>query len=138
MQCWHRRQSVVRFMSTCWMVSKSWYLVVLYHLIIITCIGLMVAQVRVIFQLPQEYGTFPHPLAYVEWFMGFSTPVTDLGMYQISRSSHSHRRQVSIIPITQIKCSIHLIPKFGKQMDPSWTADDVLERCKYFYVNCYL
>ena len=137
-QCWRRRQSVVRFISTRWMVSKSWYLVVLYRLIIITCICLTVAQVRVIFRLPQEYGTFPHPLAYVEWFTGFSTPVTDLGMYQISHSSRSHCRRVSIIPITQIKRSIHLIPKFGKQMDPSWTADDVLKRCKYFYVNCYL
>ncbi|KAF8874919.1 hypothetical protein BD779DRAFT_1678481 [Infundibulicybe gibba] len=30
--------------------------------------GLCVAQVRVIFHLPKEYGEYSHPLAYVEWF----------------------------------------------------------------------
>ena len=105
---------------------------------IITHIGLMVAQVQVIFHLPQEYGTFTHLLAYIEWFTAFSTPTANLGMYQISHSFCSHHRQASIIPTTQIKCSVNLILKFEKQMDVSWSVDDVLERCKYFYVNCYL
>ena len=95
-------------------------------------------QVQVIFHLPQEYGTFTHLLAYIEWFTAFSTPTANLGMYQISHSFCSHHRQASIIPTTQIKCSVNLILKFEKQMDVSWSVDDVLERCKYFYVNCYL
>ncbi|KAJ7877544.1 hypothetical protein B0H14DRAFT_2285187, partial [Mycena olivaceomarginata] len=30
--------------------------------------GLRVAQIRAIFCLPPQYGTCPHPLAYIEWF----------------------------------------------------------------------
>ena len=125
-------------MSICWMLSEIQFTIIFclpeYH----NSHRLDSCQVQVIFHLPQEYGTFTHPLAYVKWFTAFSTPTANLGMYQISHSSCSHHRQASIIPITQIKCSVHLILKFGKQMDVSWSADDVLERCKYFYVNCYL
>jgi hypothetical protein len=100
--------------------------------------GLTVGQVRVIFRVPVEYGHFKHPLAYVEWFTPFNVPVADLGMYQISRSFRGHHRRASIIPVTQIERSVHLIPKFGKRIDPTWATDDVLERCKAFFVNCYL
>jgi hypothetical protein len=99
---------------------------------------LAVAQVRVIFGLPDEYGAFPHPFAYVEWFTAFQSPIPDLEMYQVSRSTRHHRRRASIIPVTQIERSIHLIPKFGRQMDLTWSAEDVLEKCKTFYVNPYL
>jgi len=100
--------------------------------------GLTVGQVRVIFQLPEEFGTFQHPLAYVEWFTAFGSPVPDLGMYQVSRSSRHHRRRASIIPVTQIERTVHLIPKFGRQMDSSWNSENVLELCKIFFVNPYL
>ncbi|KIK19717.1 hypothetical protein PISMIDRAFT_55553, partial [Pisolithus microcarpus 441] len=30
--------------------------------------GMQLAQVRVIFKLPEVFRTFPHPLAYIEWF----------------------------------------------------------------------
>ncbi|KAJ7123865.1 Zn-finger domain-containing protein [Mycena crocata] len=36
--------------------------------------GLRVAQIRAIFTLPPQYGTYPHPLAYIEWFTGFNQP----------------------------------------------------------------
>ncbi|KAH9983681.1 hypothetical protein BJV77DRAFT_1062367 [Russula vinacea] len=48
--------------------------------------GLSVAQVRAIFQLPQEYSQFDTPLAYVEWYTPLQSYVPSLGMYQISRS----------------------------------------------------
>ena len=99
--------------------------------------GLTVGQVRVIFSLPGEYGSFTEPLAYVEWFTRFGNPVADLGMYQVSRSSRHHRRRASIIPVSQIERCVHLIPKFGRVMDRTWTTDNVLELCKTFYVNCY-
>ena len=104
----------------------------------INLIGLKVAQVRVIFALPEEYGTFRHPLAYVEWFTPFRTPAQDLGMYQVSRSTRSGYRRASIITVDQIERLIHLVPKFGRQVDRTWTVDDVLELCKTFYVNPYL
>lgn len=105
---------------------------------IYSILGLKVAQVRVIFALPEEYGTFHHPLAYVEWFTPFRTPVQDLGMYQVSRSTRFGYRRASIIAVDQIERLVHLIPKFGRQMDRTWTVDDVLELCKAFYINPYL
>ncbi|GBE88895.1 hypothetical protein SCP_1403030 [Sparassis crispa] len=48
---------------------------------------LRVAHIRAIFRLPEEYGTqFKHPLAYVEWFTPFHSPVPDIGMYKIAYS----------------------------------------------------
>ena len=93
---------------------------------------------RVIFSLPSEYGNFEHPLAYVEWFTSFNAPVPDLEMYQVSRSTRSHRRRASIIPVSQIERSVHLIPKFGRVMDVTWSADNILEVCKTFFVNPYV
>ncbi|KAJ7904866.1 hypothetical protein B0H13DRAFT_1528847, partial [Mycena leptocephala] len=36
--------------------------------------GLRPAQIRAIFRLPPQFGEFPHPLAYVEWFTALSRP----------------------------------------------------------------
>jgi len=99
---------------------------------------LCVAQVRVIFDLPPEYGTFPEPLAYVEWFKPLRTPDPEHGMYKTSRSSRQHRRNASIIPASQIARSCHLVPVFGREIDTGWTTHNVLEESKEFYVNHYL
>jgi hypothetical protein len=87
-----------------WMGSYRLYSAsqLLHHLTIIL-LGLTVGQVRVIFQLPGEFGIFQHPLAYVEWFTAFQTPVADLDMYKLSRSFRHHRRRATIIPVTQIE-----------------------------------
>ncbi|KAJ7580306.1 hypothetical protein C8J56DRAFT_718911, partial [Mycena floridula] len=54
-------------------------------------------------------------LAYIEWFTPFSQgPVADHLMYKISRSpALGGGRLSSIIPIANIRCSVHLLPKFG-------------------------
>ncbi|KAJ7506471.1 Zn-finger domain-containing protein [Mycena galericulata] len=54
--------------------------------------GLRVAQIRVIFTLPPQYGTYTHPLAYIEWFTPFNRPDKTSGMYTIHRSSRAHHR----------------------------------------------
>ncbi|KAJ6564234.1 hypothetical protein B0H19DRAFT_1258700 [Mycena capillaripes] len=38
--------------------------------------GLRPAQIRVIFNLPPQFGTFAHPLAYIEWFTPLNRPDT--------------------------------------------------------------
>jgi hypothetical protein len=77
-------------------------------------------------------------MAYVEWFMPLCNPVPELGMYQISRSTCGQCRCTSIIPVSQIECLVHLIPKFGREINQTWSVDDVLELCKTFYINPYV
>lgn len=107
-------------------------------LLIYSIEGLTVGQVRAIFQLPEEFGSQHHPLAYIEWFTPLQTRVADLEMYRVSRSFRMHRRRVTIIPISQIERSVHLIPEFGRRMDTTWTTHNVLEKCKSFFINPYL
>ncbi|KAI0276872.1 hypothetical protein BGY98DRAFT_888909, partial [Russula aff. rugulosa BPL654] len=49
--------------------------------------GLRAAQIHVIFTLPPQYGTFSHPLAYIEWFRPFTTIDENIGMYKVVRST---------------------------------------------------
>ncbi|KAH9951748.1 hypothetical protein B0H21DRAFT_775908 [Amylocystis lapponica] len=102
--------------------------------------GLCVARVRAIFRIPADFGAHAseHPLAYVEWFTPFRDPVPDIGMHKVSHSTRNHRRRASIIPITQIERSCHLIPCWRREMVRSWTSAEVLDQCKTFYVNPYL
>ncbi|KAJ7463128.1 hypothetical protein B0H11DRAFT_2159912 [Mycena galericulata] len=100
--------------------------------------GLSVARIRVIFRLPEDHGNYPEPLAYVDWYKPLKTPVPDIGMHEISLSSRNHRQNSSIIPISHIFRSCHLIPVFGRAINPTWTSDHVLDQCKLFYLNPYL
>ena len=82
-------------------------------------VGLCVARVRAIFRLPEVYGNRlgKHPLAYVEWFTPLRQLDPDTGMFKVSISTRNHHRRTSIIPITQIVRSCHLLPIWGKQID---------------------
>ncbi|PBK94482.1 hypothetical protein ARMGADRAFT_1062603 [Armillaria gallica] len=47
--------------------------------------GLHVAQVRAIFNLPEELGSFPHPLVYVEWFTPLRRVDEHTQMFRVER-----------------------------------------------------
>lgn len=103
---------------------------------------LAVGQVRAIFRAPADWSELaPHPLAYIEWFTSLSVYDSNLGMYSISHSM-SRRflqcRSVSIVPITDIVRSCHLIPHWGRSIDVTWSQENVYEKCKKFYLNPYL
>ncbi|KAJ7782948.1 hypothetical protein B0H16DRAFT_1658373 [Mycena metata] len=100
--------------------------------------GLFAGRVRVIFALPVEYGWFNVPLAYVEWYKPLTQLDTDLRMYKIAPAFQNHRRRASIIPVTQISRSCHLIIRFPGVVDRTLSTDNVLDRCTSFYLNCYL
>ncbi|KAI6039428.1 hypothetical protein EDC04DRAFT_2867973 [Pisolithus marmoratus] len=56
-----------------------------------TCMpGVCVAQMHVIFKLPNHLGDQPHPLVYVEWFtvLHHKDPVS--GLYVVNHSMHHH------------------------------------------------
>ncbi|KAJ7862571.1 hypothetical protein B0H13DRAFT_1900002 [Mycena leptocephala] len=100
--------------------------------------GLGVARVRVIFKLPEHHGNYPDPLVYIDWFKPLTTPVANLEMYRVSLSTRMRHQKSEIIPITDIVRSCHLIPRFGRRIDPTWTSENVLDRFKEFYLNPYL
>jgi hypothetical protein len=102
--------------------------------------GLAVVQIRLIFQLPEIFGRYPHPLVYVHWFKPLREPVDGLGMLQVSFSSHNHRQRASVIPLTDVQQSCHLIPAFGhaSAKELGWTAEKVLQEAPSFYLNPYL
>lgn len=101
-------------------------------------------QIRLIFRLPDEFQVGPHPsdspLAYVHWFKPLRAPVENLGFHLVSFSSLNHRRRASIIPVSDIIQTCHLIPQFGNSSatDLGWTAATVHEEATSFYINPYL
>ncbi|KAJ7808119.1 hypothetical protein B0H14DRAFT_3091164 [Mycena olivaceomarginata] len=95
-----------------------------------TFTGLSVARMRVIFKIPSDFGSYPDPVAYVDWFKSLQRPV--------SLSSRAHCQRSSIIPITEIVRSCHLIPVFSRKANPGWTSATVLDLCPKFYLNPYL
>ncbi|KAJ7195610.1 hypothetical protein GGX14DRAFT_700677 [Mycena pura] len=97
--------------------------------------GYRVAQVRAVFSFkPQHIKTLfpsdaspPTYLAYIEWFSPFpSQPEPHHLMYKIKRSLKEGSRMVSVIPVANIRRSVHLIPKFGPVAPPEWTREDIL------------
>ncbi|KAI9457974.1 hypothetical protein BJY52DRAFT_1204447 [Lactarius psammicola] len=109
--------------------------------------GHRIAQVRVVFQLPNKampevFPTLdldaapPTHLAYVEWFSPIpTTPDANHLMYRVSRLVHNGRRRASIIPVDSILSSIHLYPRFGHHTPREWNTYSVLELCHTFYIN---
>ncbi|KAJ6478901.1 hypothetical protein C8R45DRAFT_833070, partial [Mycena sanguinolenta] len=106
--------------------------------------GYRVAQIRVVFAFKPKhiqtlfsFGVSPPPyLAYVEWFSPFSAqPEPHHLMYKINRSLKNGDRIASIIPVANIRRSVHLLPKFGPVAPPEWTSSNVLDKSSFFFVN---
>ncbi|KAJ7204057.1 hypothetical protein GGX14DRAFT_369059, partial [Mycena pura] len=78
-------------------------------------------------------------LVYVEWFTAFKRqPEPNHLMYKISRAENrSGDRMASIIPIDNIRRSVHLFPKFGRVAPREWSSSNVLEKCPTFFVSCF-
>ena len=111
-------------------------------------LGMRIGQVRVIFSLPESSSKYlfpsgklpPHHLAYIEWFSCFQLhPDPHLKMYKVSRSiTADGERLASIVPVSLIQRSVHLIPKWGRKAEGiAWTSDSVLEQCDVFYLNSF-
>jgi hypothetical protein len=100
---------------------------------------LRAAQVHVIFKLPEELGELSTPLAYVQWFRKFTSKDPVVDMYKISPSTRGGGHgNTSIIPITHLARSCHLMPVFGETMDRSLTQRTALKNSPAVFLNPYL
>lgn len=104
-----------------------------------------VARVRLIFSLPphlQHLRAVHHEaeshLAYVEWFTPFlNEPEPVSGLYRTSRSFVQQQTHASIVPVTSILRSCHLIPVWGEYVDRHWMSSTVLDVCDDFHLNTF-
>lgn len=109
------------------------------------CLGCRVAQVRVVFTLPEKVRALlfgiqqdiPQHLAYVEWFSAFKRhPEPNHLMYKVTRSVDRDGHRISaVIPVTSIRQGVQLFPDFGPVAPAEWTSSNVLESCKAFFVS---
>ncbi|KAJ6527827.1 hypothetical protein B0H19DRAFT_969493 [Mycena capillaripes] len=95
-------------------------------------IGLNLIDILV-YRLPFPDAPPPRHLAYVEWFSPFPRrPELNHLMYKISAPAD---RICSIIPIENIRRSVHLFPVFGPVVPRDWTSQNVLDLATKFYVS---
>ena len=100
--------------------------------------GLAIARVRLIFRLPEDFGSFKHPLAYVDWFKLLRDPGPITGMHHVSLSSQGGGQRASIVSFSEIERTCHLSPHFGHAVNPTWECDTVLNLAVSFHLNPYL
>ncbi|KAJ6608216.1 hypothetical protein B0H10DRAFT_2166622 [Mycena sp. CBHHK59/15] len=56
-------------------------------------------------------------------------------MYKVNRSLKDGDQLASIIPVANIRRSVHLLPKFGLVAAADWKSSNILNKCPYFFVN---
>ena len=105
--------------------------------------GYCAARIRCIFSLPPTAvaSWFPQGfrhehLAYVERYTPFrqSAFEKDSRMYGISPpTSEGGVQKSSAIPVTLMRESLHLFPKFGAAAPTSWKSSSVLDRASIFF-----
>ncbi|KIN96960.1 hypothetical protein M404DRAFT_161760, partial [Pisolithus tinctorius Marx 270] len=100
--------------------------------------SVQVAQVRVIFKLPDYFGNYLHPLIYVEWFTALHHHDPASGLYIVTRSTRHHHPNVAIISADRIVHVCHLQAQCMKEINADWSVDNVLDRAATFYVNSYI
>ena len=79
----------------------------------------------------------PQHLVYVEWYTPFQdSPKHNHLLYKISPLRDQTGGPIcSVIPLANIRRSIHLIPRFGPSAPQEWTHSNVLDLCNTFFVN---
>lgn len=78
----------------------------------------------------------PSHMAYVEWFKTFPAAADgNTKMYRVKRAIAGGERIASIVPVDEIRRSVHLTPRFGRVLNRTWTSATILQECPEFYVN---
>jgi hypothetical protein len=104
-----------------------------------------VARIKVIFSIPKRFHAHlfmrpridvPDHLAYVEWYSPLETQDPNHRMFKITPLKDSDGMRIcSVIPLTDVQRSVHLIPRFGPVAPVNWMSDNVLDQCTTFFLN---
>ncbi|KAJ7841520.1 hypothetical protein B0H14DRAFT_3694203 [Mycena olivaceomarginata] len=98
--------------------------------------GYRIAQVRVIFSLADRLARLIFPPNIIPpKHLAYPQPEQHHLMYRISRTIKDSDRFASIIPVDNIRRSIHLFPKFSAVAPVEWKSHNVLDRCPVFFAN---
>ncbi|KAI9439656.1 hypothetical protein H4582DRAFT_2110965 [Lactarius indigo] len=106
--------------------------------------GYCVGRIRVVFSIPQKYlsrlfdprVSVPLHLAYVQWYSLLTVLDPNNGMFKIRPQKDLEGNWIcSIVPVGNIRRSVHLLPKFGPVVPAEWTSSSVLDHCDMFFVN---
>ena len=108
-------------------------------------IGYRLGRVRVIFSIAPRHisSLFPNNapptyLAYVEWFTPFTEKPEALhGLYKVQKAFQGGVRLANVIPLKNIRRSMHVYPSFGRVVPKEWTSANVLDLCNTFFVNSF-
>lgn len=79
----------------------------------------------------------PQHLAYIEWYSPLpNNPERNHLLYKVSpQREPDGSRTCSVIPVANIRRSVHLLPKFGPFAPQEWTSNNVLDSCNTFFLN---
>ncbi|KAG6372403.1 hypothetical protein JVT61DRAFT_7876 [Boletus reticuloceps] len=111
-------------------------------IIIDFCVG----RVKVIFSIPPKaIGLLfwrerqpPKHLVYVEWFTKFSAePEPTTKMYRIRKAVRDGEPLASVVLVQVIGRSVHLLPKWGRNVPTEWTSSNVVDLCPVFFLNLF-
>ena len=107
--------------------------------------GYGVVRVKVIFSIPTRFHAHlfkrpeidvPKHLAYVEWYSPLETQDPNHRMFKITPLKDSDGTRIcSVIPLTDVQRSVHLIPRFGPVAPVNWKSGNVLDQCTTFFLN---
>ena len=125
--------------------GKSFVNAVVKHLVN-PLAGYHICRVRVVFSLRTDAlsilfnpGVEVHKhLAYVQWYSPLINPDPNHQLYKITPlKNHDGTNVCSIIPLANIRQSVHLFSIFGRFASQEWTSANVLDSCKSFFVNSF-
>lgn len=79
----------------------------------------------------------PQHLAYVQWYTPLANePDPNHLLYKVSPMKNQDGTNFcSIIPVANIRRSVHLFPRFGVFAPQEWTTSNVLDLCSTFFLN---
>lgn len=61
--------------------------------------------------------------------------LVEIVQYKVAQTLKNGDHLVSIIPVNNIRHSIHLVPKFGPIAPVDWKSHNVLDKCAAFFAN---